>query len=392
MNVLNKKILVLSFYFQPDLCAGSFRCTSLVEELSKHDLKVHVITSSPNRYKSFKKKSLSSEVHDNVKIDRVFVPTHNSGILDQAMSFIYFYRGAKKLAARNDYDLVFATSSRLFTAFLGARISNAKHIPLYLDIRDLFIDTLKEIIPLWISFLLKPLLKLIEKYTFSSADKINLVSKGFKPCFDERYPDIPYSFFTNGIDKEFIDIPKLTENKKNIKESVNILYAGNIGEGQGLHKIIPQFANELKDRIHFKVIGEGGLVQKLHDQVNRFKLRNVEIIPPLDRDKLIEEYLKCDVLFVHLNDYDVFKKVLPSKLFEYAAISKPILAGIDGYSADFVKSEISNCEIFSPGNLEQAIIKFNKLNFEISPRKEFIEKFDRRKIMDKMALDIYEFS
>ena len=274
MNVLNKKILVLSFYFQPDLCAGSFRCTSLVEELSKHDLKVHVITSSPNRYKSFKKKSLSSEVHDNVKIDRVFVPTHNSGILDQAMSFIYFYRGAKKLAARNDYDLGFATSSRLFTAFLGARISNAKHIPLYLDIRDLFIDTLKEIIPLWISFLLKPLLKLIEKYTFSSADKINLVSKGFKPCFDERYPDIPYSFFTNGIDKEFIDIPKLTENKKNIKESVNILYAGNIGEGQGLHKIIPQFANELKDRIHFRVIGEGGLVQKLHDQVNRFKLRN----------------------------------------------------------------------------------------------------------------------
>ena len=39
---------------------------------------------------------------------------------------------------------------------------------------------------------------------------------------------------------------------------------------------------------------------------------NVELIPPLNRDRLIEAYQAANVLFLHLNDYDAFKKVLPS--------------------------------------------------------------------------------
>ena len=65
------------------------------------------------------------------------------------------------------------------------------------------------------------------------------------------------------------------------------------------------------------------------------------------KQKLIKEYLNADILFLHLNDYEAFQKVLPSKLFEYGAMNKPILAGISGYSKEFVKSEISNCAVFS---------------------------------------------
>ena len=51
-----KKILYLSFYFEPDLCAGSFRNSPLANELAKQvngKALVDVITTVPNRYSSF---------------------------------------------------------------------------------------------------------------------------------------------------------------------------------------------------------------------------------------------------------------------------------------------------------------------------------------------------
>ena len=138
------KILVLSFYFPPDLCAGSFRCSALIEHLKKQSgIEIDLITTLPNRYASFSADAPAHEVNDNVEVSRIALPSHASGMLDQIKSFRVFYRQARSITKHKDYDMVFATSSRLFTAFLGARISKAKKIPLYLDIRDIFVDTIK---------------------------------------------------------------------------------------------------------------------------------------------------------------------------------------------------------------------------------------------------------
>jgi glycosyltransferase involved in cell wall biosynthesis len=385
-----KRILVLSFYYKPDLCAGSFRCKALVDELAKMDTHIHVITTTPNRYESYKVYAEKTNRANNIIVDRVSVPSHRSGMVDQIKSFYAFYKGAKKISKTNDYDLVFATSSRLFTAFLGAQISQKKKLPLYLDIRDLFVDTISDILSSKVAWLAKPALSLIENYTFNSAKKINLVSKGFLPYFKQRYSGIATSLFSNGIDKEFVQASKVGYEVQEPNSVINILYAGNIGEGQGLHKVIPAMAALLEKRIYFKVIGSGGLIQELRDEISRRGLDNVELVPPLDRDALIKEYIQTDVLFLHLNDYEAFRKVLPSKLFEYGAMNKPILAGISGYSEEFVKSEISNCVVFSPANPEDGVKKFESLSFSINPRTEFIKKFDRQRIMDEMAKDIYE--
>ena len=105
-----KRILVLSFYYQPDLCAGSFRCKALVDELAKMDTHIHVVTTTPNRYESYKVAAEKTNRANNVIVDRVSVPNHRSGMVDQIKSFYSFYKGAKKLSETNDYDLVFATS------------------------------------------------------------------------------------------------------------------------------------------------------------------------------------------------------------------------------------------------------------------------------------------
>ena len=110
----------------------------------------------------------------------------------------------------------------------------------------------------------------------------------------------------------------------------------------------------------------------------------------LNRDRLIEAYQAANVLFLHLNDYDAFKKVLPSKLFEYAAIGKPIWAGIAGYPAEFVRSEIINSAVFSPCDADQATQVFESLEMNLTPRVDFIEKYARRNIAKGMAKEILE--
>ena len=95
------------------------------------------------------------------------------------------------------------------TAFLGACISGKIGKPLYLDIRDIFTDTMSNILSNKISFLINPILNYIEKITFRKADHINLVSEGFLKYFNEKYPLKKYSFYSNGIDELFLN--KLTK-------------------------------------------------------------------------------------------------------------------------------------------------------------------------------------
>lgn len=378
------RILVLSFYYQPDLCAGSFRCTSLVEELKKHsNCEVDIITTVPNRYASFSVDAKKIEKEGDITIHRVSLPSHKSGMFDQIKAFYTYYQEAQKIARSSDYDVVYATSSRLFTAFLGARISKKKRLPLYLDIRDIFVDTIKDVISPKISLFVEPILSWIESYTFKSASHINLVSKGFENYFIHKFKQAEFSYFTNGIDDEFLN---LTMKPEYFAEQQTILYAGNIGEGQGLHTILPQLAKGLESKYKVNVIGDGGRKSTLENAL--VGIENVNLLPPIQRSELSEQYMNADVLFLHLNDYPAFKKVLPSKVFEYAATGKPILAGVSGYAAKFITAELSNAEVFSPGDAKGALSALSKLNLGHTDRKEFINNYTRTNIMSKMAQSI----
>ena len=389
------RILVLSFYFQPDLCAGSFRCTALVEQLLKKDKNctIDVVSTLPNRYASFTAVAPQFEQKDRLNIHRIELPTHKSGMFDQAKSFISYYSQAIKVTKNNDYDLVFATSSRLFTAFLGKRIAGKKNVPLYLDIRDLFIDTLENILPRKLSFFLSPILKVIENYTFEKANKVNLVSEGFLSYFQNKYPSLSYDLFTNGIDNEFIVIQpthlrKSTSVVKNVNDVKTIVYAGNLGEGQGLHRIIPQLATKLGKGYLIQIIGDGGRKSNLVATVENASISNVQFIAPVTRAELIDYYHNADVLFLHLNDYDAFKKVLPSKIFEYASFNKPILAGVTGFAAQFIGDNVDNAAVFYPCDIEGAVKAFNSLKFDCEYRTDFVQKYLRDNIMSNMASSI----
>jgi len=387
-----KRILYLSFYFEPDLCAGSFRNSPLAVELANQlegIAEIDLYTTMPNRYRTYNKIANKDEKRNNLHIHRIEIPSHKSGLLDQINSFKKYYSKVKKLTKYKTYDLVFASSSRLFTAYLGYSISKSKNTKLYLDIRDIFYDGLKALLHNnLIKLITLPIIKRIEKMTFSNADHINLISGGFLPYFS-KYNNVNTTLFTNGIDDEFLKITKSYDNI--VTEKKRVLYAGNIGEGQGLHKLIPQLANNFVSELEFYVIGDGGAKQKLISSIKEFNCKNVILKNPVSRKQLLQEYQKADFFLIHLNDFVAFKKVLPSKVFELGAFNKPILAGVAGYAAKFIKENIPNVILFYPCDVKDCTNKIKKYKYQKVERKNFIEKFRRSNINAEMAKSIISY-
>ena len=387
------RILVLSYYYPPDIGPGSLRAKSIVDALLEEgssNLKIDVITTTPNRYHSLNILDPKIENNNKVSINRVKLSQHKNGILDQARCFALFSFAVRRLTSKKKWDIIFATSSRLMTASLAVYIAKHSNSKIYLDIRDLFTDTINDVLKNKLLHILMPIFYSLEKWTFKSANKLNTVSAGFLNYIEKIVPEVSISTYTNGVDEMFINNDFLS--KKNSSKPL-ILYAGNIGDGQGLHRIIPDIANLMKD-FQFKLIGDGSAKKLLIDN-DLFKSQtNIEISNPMLRNELIYEYQNADILFLHLNDHKAFHKVLPSKIFEYAATGKPIIAGVSGYAAEFLKEEVKGVEVFDPCDVVSMKIGLEKLlsGPKIIDRSDFCSRFLRTKIMKKLAKDVLTLS
>lgn len=393
------KIVFFTFYYPPDLCAGSFRASSLADALSKRmkgDDELHIITTHPNRYENHRVKADNIEIHGNITVHRISVPSHKSGMLAQVRTFVTYALASYKLSNNLNPDFLIGTTSRLMTGVLTGISARKLGCKYFIDLRDIFSETISDIFSQkskLLGFVSKTTFSLLERWLFNKAIGVNVVSEGFPEYFQTKGVDTSnWSFFPNGVDKEFINLPFIeNENSKNIK---TILYAGNIGSGQGLEVVLPAAAKCMGSKYRFLVIGGGGTRSKLINAIRDSNVNNIEILPPVKREKLIEYYKHADILFLHLNDMPAFRRVLPSKIFEYTALRRPIVAGLSGYSAKFIVDNVPYATIFNSGDVNgcvDAIKKAESLEIKDKDIDTFVEKYSREKIMNKMVRHIFSF-
>ena len=391
MKKQTKKLLLLSFYYPPDLSAGSFRTAALVqalEPLLEPGDQIDVVCAMPNRYAAHVTPAAAEERHGAVRIRRVDLPAHESGMRDQALAYRHYVQAVLRIAGREAFDLVYATSSRLFTAFLGALAARRLGAPLYLDLRDIFTDTMASVLKSRLKHLLLPGLRGIERFTVGQATRVNLVSGGFEPYFRRLAPHKAFRLFTNGVDDAFVqrDFSKPAPGEPPV-----ILYAGNMGEGQGLEHVVPRAARLLAGKARFRLIGGGGRLAELRRRLAA-EGAEAELLDAMPRAELLDHYAQADYLFLHLNDYAAFEKVLPSKIFEYAATGKPIIAGVGGFARQFLEREVERCLLVPPRDAEALAAALAGFPPHEAPREAFVARFGRRQIMAELARDALELA
>lgn len=342
---------------------------SLVDKLIERKHTVTVLTGTPNRYSSLKNENNLEKVSETI----VRIPTmkQSTNLFMRSLCFGDFfikgYRKAKKLS--KEADVIVATTPQLLVAYLGALVKR-KNKPLILDVRDLWPDVMIE---MGITTEKKPsykLLKRIEKKCYKKADEIVINSPAFESHI-KKYTDKKINLITNGIDDYLYKSLSTAEISKSYNP-YTITYAGNLGLAQQID-ILADVAKEFHGKFKFKVIGDGSGEKFFQEKITGKGIKNIEIKEPVPRKDLIEYYKDTDAFFVHLKDIEMFKKTIPSKIFEYIATGKPVIYGLKGVAHDIMmdlQGDIYSFQASDSESLKKALYElYNNLEAK-TPKNE----------------------
>lgn len=398
-----KRILFLTDNFPPEVNAPATRTYEHAREWVEKGFEVTVITCVPNFphgkvYEGFENRLVNREEKDGIKVIRVWTYiTANEGFLKRILDYISFAVMAFLAGLWVRTDIIVATSPQFFTAVAGRWLSFFKFKPWIMEVRDLWPESIAAVGAMNEGRIYK-FLEWVELRLYKSAKKIIVVTDTFKRKIAAR-----------GIDGSKIDVRKngvildlfnprlkdseLMEANPQFHGKKVFAYIGTHGMAHGLAFILNSLPKlqEILPQAHFLFIGEGAEKENLLKQAEDLKLTNVTFMPFVPKHEVVRYLSLMDVALVNLKKSDTFKTVIPSKIFEAAALQKPILLGLEGETKGIIESfNAGTC--FEPENEEEFILKCHEILQEKQYSefqkgcKNLAEAFNRKKI----ALQVLE--
>lgn len=398
------KILFLTDNFPPEVNAPATRTYEHCREWVKSEgVEVTVITCNPNFpqgkiYQGYSNKLYQKEYIDGIKVIRVWsYISANKGFLKRSFDFVSYAMMAFIVGLFVKTDLIVATSPQFFTALSGRMLSLFKRKPWIMEVRDLWPESIKAVGAMSGDSILYKILEKLEQSMYHSAEKIVVVTDTFKKIITNK-----------GISQEKIKVVKngvilgnfqpMPKDKTILKElnlegKFVIGYIGTHGMAHALDFVL-KCASKLTDKdVHFLLIG-GGAEKKNLEKLNKsLRLANATLLPFQPKDKIKNYISILDVALVNLKKSDTFKTVIPSKIFENAAMEKPILLGVEGESKKIIEAyDAGIC--FEPENEVSFLESIKKIR-NIKKYKDYQKgckklamDFDRYKLADRMLKEI----
>lgn len=387
------KILFVSQYYFPE----SFKITDLCEELQKRGNSITVITGFPNYpqgeiyddYKSQAKKYIIEYIN-NVRVIRCPIRPRHKGGVNLFLNYFSYVKKAKKFLKHFDEEfdaIVVFEISPVFQIDVAAYYGNKRKIPVITMCQDIWPEvlTLKGISKKSIPF---RIIKKISGNLYRKSSNIIVSSPSFKNYLIEEHnisPDI-ISFIPQHGTQNLLsyDFSK-EENEKTI-----FLYAGNIGKAQNIDLIIRAFEKIDDKKVQLWIVGNGSEYENCKKYIEMHNLQEkIVLFGWKTREELLEIYRLTDVLIFSLTAKSFVGHTIPSKLQDYLAIGKPIIAAVEGDSRAIL-DEV-NCAICAAPDdvqsLYNAVLEFlahKKEYFKNSKngREYFISHFTLKQVTD----------
>ena len=341
------KILFLTDNFPPEVNAPATRTFEHCKEWVKKGVEVTVITCNPNFpqgriYDGYKNKFIQREEVEGIKVIRVWsYISANKGFLKRSIDFVSYAFMAFCFGLFIKTDLIVATSPQFFTAIAGRWLSFFKHTPWVMEVRDLWPESIKAVGAMSGDSFGYRMLEKMEMSMYRSARQIVVVTDTFKKIIVEKGIDAKKIFvIKNGVR---LDKFKPIEKDKTLLKELNlhgkfiIGYIGTHGMAHALDFVL-QSAQKIKNKsIHFILLGDGAEKKKLLLLKDELMLTNITMLPFVAKSEITRYISILDVALVNLKKSDTFKTVIPSKIFENAAMKKPILLGVEGESKGIIE-------------------------------------------------------
>ena len=344
------RILFFSHYFPPEGNAPAARTHAHCRRWAAAGHHVTVVTCVPNHprgvaYPGYRNRLRQVEEMDGVRVVRVGTYlAANAALWRRTASWLSYLAAAALFGlCERRPDVVIATSPQPFCAWAGVLVGAARRRPLLLEIRDLWpasvaaVGAVRWRPALW-------LLECLERLTYAAAAHVVTVGDGYRRGLLERGVDpARVSVVMNGVDTElFRPRPPDPAYKARlgVADRFVVAWCGAIGLAHGL-EVVLRAAARLIERgrrdVVFLLAGDGARRDALHAAAAEQRLDNVVFAGRLDRRE-VPGVLSCaDAFLVHLRAAPVFATVMPSKVFEGAAMALPLVLGVRGFARRFVE-------------------------------------------------------
>jgi glycosyltransferase involved in cell wall biosynthesis len=330
------KILFLTHYYPPEVNAPANRVHEHARAWVRDGHDVTVITGVPNHprgqlFPGYANRWLQEERRDGVRVLRTWMyVTANEGFVKRSASYLAFMLTAVLASFRAERpDVVVATSPQFFCGIAGALVGALKRRPFVLEVRDLWPESIVALGQLRRGSLPVRLLEAVERALYRRASGVVVVTRAFARHVAARgVPESRIALVYNGIDGDaWTPRPPSPEllARHGIGGAFRVGYVGTLGLAHGLVTVLDAAERLADPEVHFVFVGDGADRARIEQEAKRRGLANVHFTGLLPREEVPAWLASLDVLLVMLRDLPVFETVIPSKLFEFAAMERPIL-------------------------------------------------------------------
>lgn len=397
------RILFLSHYFPPEVNAPATRTYEHCRQWVKDGHNVTVITCAPNHpqgrvYEGYRNRFYQRETKDGITVIRVWTfVTANEGFFKRTLNYISYMCSAVVVSLfLPKADVVLSTSPQFFNGLAGYFVGKMRRIPWVLEIRDLWPESIVTVGAIKSQAVIK-MLEWIERFAYRNADHIVPVTDSFKVYILGKGIEAgKITVVKNGVDlAQYRPVDGASElaEELGLTGKFIVSYFGTHGMAHHLETILDA-ARRLNNspNIVFLMVGDGAERQTLVRMRDTMGLKNVMMLDQQPKSRMPELWALSDVSLVLLKKSDLFKTVIPSKIFESLAMAKPIVLGVEGESADLLRAAQAGLCI-EPEDADQLVARVLELSRDTqlrqrlgsSGRRFVMEQFDRIILARKLA-------
>lgn len=362
------RVLLLTLYFDPDIGANSVIMTRLARQLVNMGHEVKVITAFPhyntNRiWPDYRGKIVEKEDRGALSVYRVYVyvPREKTRILDRILNYISFNMLSTLIGlVVSNYDVILAPSPPLTIGLSAFVISLLKGIPYVYNVQDIYPDIAIRLGVLTNRYLIR-FFKAVERFVYDRAEAVTVLSRGFRRnLLDKKVPSQKIAVIPNFVDSDFVKpLPRDNDfaQEKNLNGKYVVLYAGNVGNSQGLNYVLDAAQLlSMHSEILLLIVGNGTAKLSLEQKTRKLDLDNVRFLPFQPMDSVPEMYATSNICLVPLR-HGIAQDSVPSKVYTIMAAGKPLVAAVDAKSDTGGLVKETGCGIVVPPEDPKAIVE-----------------------------------
>jgi len=353
------KILLMFSYYVPEVTSAAHLVKDMLDAMADNDFEMKIITPYPTRgvedevrKEYIKNKKTEVKYDGRLKIKRFPLMKESKNSLQRALRYFFFIVGETIEALKSrGYDVIYVPSTPPVNGLMMWVLKKFKKAKIVYNLQDIFPDSLVHTGMTKKGSLIWKIGRFVENVTYKSADKIIVISKGFKKNVMEKgVPEEKTELIYNWINENQVVNIERKDNKLFDKYNLDrdkfyICYSGNIGNTQNIELLV-QVAEKLSNNpdIMFVIIGEGACKEKLISLTKEKNLQNVKILPFQDYSDISHVFSLGDCGLV-ISKKGIGEASVPSKTWSIMSSQRAVLASFDkGTELDEIITD-NNCGI-----------------------------------------------